>query len=74
MPTLFRLLITLLFLGGLAYAGMFALVTFVKPEQEAVSQRVPTRDLLGDTAAPAGGGTALPQPNVTSQPADAPAQ
>jgi hypothetical protein len=74
MPTLFRLLITLLFLGGLVYAGMFALVTFVEPEQEEINQRIPTRELLGDTTDPAGGGgTVLPQPNVTSTPAEAPA-
>lgn len=67
MPTLFRLLITLLFLGGLVYAGMFALVTFVKVEPEPVSQRIPTRDLLGETGnAPGGGGTVLPQPNITT--------
>ncbi len=49
MPSLFRLLITLLFLAGLVYAGMFALVAFVEPNQKEVSQRVPTRDLLGET-------------------------
>lgn len=75
MPTLFRLLITLIFLAGLGYAGMFALVTFVKPEPKEVSLRVPTRDLLGETNSPqTGAGTSLPQPNVSSQPADAPAQ
>jgi hypothetical protein len=74
MPTLFRLLITLLFLAGLVYAGMFALVTFVEPTPKQVSQRIPTRELLGETGQAGGGGTILPQPNVTSQPADAPAQ
>ncbi|WP_407925704.1 hypothetical protein [Devosia faecipullorum] len=69
MPTLFRLLITLLFLAGLAYAGMFALVTFVEVRPKEVTQRIPTRDLLGETGAPGGGGTILPQPNVTSAPA-----
>ncbi|SFV36983.1 hypothetical protein SAMN05216456_2689 [Devosia crocina] len=72
MPTLFRLLITLVFLGGLAYAGMFALVSFVEPEPKEVAVRIPTRELLGETAPtrPAG----LPTPNVTSTPAEAPAQ
>lgn len=75
MPTLFRLLITLLFLAGLVYAGMFALVTFIEPEQKEVSQRVSTRDLLGETEnAAGGGGTILPQPNVTTAPAETPAQ
>ncbi|WP_338721127.1 histidine kinase [Devosia sp. XK-2] len=67
MPTLIRLLITLIFLAGLVYAGMFVLVTFVEPTPKEVSQRIPTRELLGETEAsrPAGN---LPQPNVTSQP------
>lgn len=73
MPTLFRMLITLIFLGGLVYAGMFALISFVEPTPKEVSQRVPTRDLLGPTGTGANGGTGagsmLPQPNVTSQPA-----
>ncbi len=69
MPTLFRLLIALLFLAGLAYAGMFALVTFVQPTPKEVSQRIPTRELLGETEATRPG-TNLPQPNVTSTPED----
>lgn len=68
MPTLFRLLITLLFLAGIAFAGMFALVTFVEVTPKDVSQRIPTRDLLGETGASGTGGTNLPQPNVTSTP------
>lgn len=63
MPTLFRLLITLLFLAGLVYAGMFALVTFVEPRPKDVSQRISPRDLVGETANP---GTAMPTPNVSS--------
>lgn len=68
MPTLFRLLVFILFLGGLAYAGMFALVSFVQPEPKPVSLRIPARDLLGEpeTNRPAG----LPTPNVTSAPAN----
>jgi hypothetical protein len=49
MPSLIRLLITLIFLGGLVYAGMFALVAFVEPTPKEVSQRIPTRELLGET-------------------------
>lgn len=74
MPTLFRLLITLLFLAGLVYAGMFALVTFVEPTPKEVSQRIPARELLGEGAAAGGGGTTLPQPNVSSQPAESAGQ
>jgi hypothetical protein len=68
MPSLIRLVITLLFLAGLVYAGMFALVTFVEPTPKEVSQRIPTRELLGETAAERPG-TGLPQPNVSSEPA-----
>lgn len=55
MPTLIRLIITLAFLVGLVYAGMFALITFVEPTPEPVTIRIPARDLLesGGTAAPA---------------------
>lgn len=68
MPTLFRLLIIVLFLAGIAFAGMFALVSFIEVEPREITQRVPTRDLLGDPGAPGGGGTILPQPNVTTTP------
>jgi len=68
MPSLIRLLITLIFLAGLIYAGMFALVTFVEPTPKEVSQRIPTRELLGGTETARPGGN-LPQPNVTSEPA-----
>ena len=54
MPTLFRLLITLLFLAGLVYAGMIALVAFVEPTPKEVTIRIPQRELLG------GGQTGLP--------------
>lgn len=71
MPSLIRLLIILCFLGGLVYAGMFALVTFVEPTPKEVSQRIPTRELLGESEA-ARPGTSLPQPNVSSQPPTSP--
>lgn len=54
MPTLIRLIITLLFLAGLAYAGMVALIAFVEPTPKEVTIRIPTRDLLS------GGQPALP--------------
>jgi hypothetical protein len=54
MPSLIRLVITLLFLVGLVYAGMFALVAFVEPTQKDVTIRIPQRDLLS------GGQPALP--------------
>ncbi len=54
MPTLIRLVITLLFLAGLAYAGMIALIAFVEPTPKEVTIRIPARDLLS------GGQPALP--------------
>lgn len=54
MPTLIRLIISLLFLAGLAYAGMIALIAFVEPTPQEVTIRIPTRDLLS------GGQPALP--------------
>ena len=54
MPTLIRLVITLLFLAGLVYAGMFALIAFVEPAPREITIRIPQRDLL------AGGQPALP--------------
>ena len=71
MPTLFRLLITLIFLAGLVYAGMFALVSFVEPDPKEVSVRIPTREFLGEDAPSRPG---LPSPNVTSSPSETPAQ
>ncbi|HLV82615.1 MAG TPA: hypothetical protein VKY62_02435 [Devosia sp.] len=50
MPTLIRLIITLLFLAGLVYAGMVALVSFVEPAPKQVTIRIPARDLLGGGA------------------------
>lgn len=67
MPSLIRFIIILIFLGGLAYAGMFALVALVEPTPKEVSQRIPTRELLGETEATRPG-TNLPQPNVSSGP------
>ena len=63
MPTLIRLIITLLFLAGLVYADMFALVAFVEPTQKEQTIRIPQRDLLS------GGQPALPGQEA---PAEAP--
>jgi hypothetical protein len=40
-PSLFRFLILIGVLVGLAYAGMIALVTFVEPQPREMSQTVP---------------------------------
>lgn len=68
MPTLIRLIITLLFLAGLVYAGMFALVAFVEPTPKEVTIRIPARDLLsgGQPALP---GTAVPADEPAAEPA-----
>jgi hypothetical protein len=50
MPTLFRFLSTIVFLAGLVFAGMIALVTFVQPKQGEISTRVPIED-TGPSAA-----------------------
>lgn len=63
MPTLIRLIITLLFLAGLVYAGMVALVAFVEPTPKEVTIRIPSRDLLGG-GAPALPGTAPAEPSA----------
>lgn len=68
MPTLIRLIITLLFLAGLVYAGMFALVAFVEPTPREVTIRIPQRDLLS------GGQPALPGSQAPAEaPVEAPA-
>jgi hypothetical protein len=41
MPTLFRFLTTILFLVGLFYAAMFALVWYVKPKEGEITVRIP---------------------------------
>lgn len=46
MPTLIRLVIVLLVLGGLAYGAMFALIAFVEPNDKEVTIRIPARDLM----------------------------
>ena len=46
MPTLIRLFVFLLVLAGLAFGGMIALVAMVKPPDELVTIRIPSRDLL----------------------------
>ncbi|WP_224703791.1 hypothetical protein [Devosia aquimaris] len=66
MPTLIRLVISLLFLVGLVYVGMFMLVAYVEPEPKPVTIRIPTRELLGEPATP---GLGTPAPAVTAAPA-----
>ncbi len=44
-PSLFRLLLTVALLAGLAYGAMLALVTFVTPEPHEIIQNVPAARL-----------------------------
>jgi hypothetical protein len=46
MPTLIRLFVVLLVLGGLALGGMFGLTVFVKPREKDVTIRIPSRELV----------------------------
>jgi hypothetical protein len=45
MPTLFRFLMTIAVLVGLAYAAMFALATFVEPKKGEMTVRIPPEKL-----------------------------
>jgi hypothetical protein len=60
MPTLIRLIVALLFLAGLAFAGVFALTIFVDPGEKEITVKIPARQLV-----------ASPQPETPS-PADTP--
>lgn len=45
LPTLFRFFATLAILGGLVFAGMFALATFVEPTPREMSVAIPASKL-----------------------------
>lgn len=49
MPTLFRLVVAIAFLVGLAYAGMFALAVLVEPREKEVTVRIPASELLAES-------------------------
>lgn len=67
MPSLIRLIIVLLFLGGLVYAGMIALIAFVEPTPKEVTIRIPAAELLN------GGQRPLPGTQPAAEPAAEPA-
>jgi hypothetical protein len=46
MPTLIRLLVALLFLGGIGFAGLFALTLWVDPGQKQITVKIPQRELV----------------------------
>ena len=45
MPTLFRLLALIAIVGGIAFAAMFALATFVDPEPREMTETIPNARL-----------------------------
>jgi len=51
MPTLIRLFLVLVFLGGLGFAGMIALTVMVDPGERDITVKIPARELV-----PTGGG------------------
>ena len=50
MPTLIRLLIVLIVLGGLGLAGMIALTVMVDPGEKDITIKIPTRELVPPAA------------------------
>src|SRR5689334_3317145 len=50
MPTLIRLFLVLVFLGGLGFAGMIALTVMVDPGEKDVTIKIPARDLVAPSA------------------------
>ncbi len=46
MPTLFRFLITILLLGAIGYGAMWALATFVEPQQREMKVNVPASSFV----------------------------
>jgi hypothetical protein len=74
MPTLIRLLVFLVFLGGLAFVGMFALTAMVEPGEKEIRVRIPARDLMETTEGgdPLSLRDQLPAPMVTEPGADQP--
>ncbi len=70
MPSLIRLVITLLFLAGLVYGGMVALVIYVQPKQKEVTIRIPAADLLKSSDRSAAGPVVDPAPKPSATPVE----
>jgi hypothetical protein len=68
MPTLIRLIVILIFLGGLAFGGMLALTAMVQPGEKEIRIRIPARDLMGtdESGDPLNLRDQLPAPRVTT--------
>lgn len=50
MPTLIRLFIVLIVLGGLGFAGMIALTVMVDPGEKDITIKIPARELVAPSA------------------------
>ena len=81
MPTLVRLLIVLIILAGLGFAGMIALTVMVDPGEKDVTIKIPARDLVSTTGSngpidvnnlPAPVNVAPKDPSASSAPASGP--
>jgi hypothetical protein len=46
MPTLIRLIVALAFLGGIGFAGLYALTIFVHPSLKEITVKIPQRELV----------------------------
>ncbi|MGV3490677.1 MAG: hypothetical protein ACO1OG_05075 [Devosia sp.] len=46
MPTLIRLIVILLVLGGIGYGAMYGLVMMVEPREKVETIRIPARELM----------------------------
>ncbi len=53
MPTLIRLIVALVFLGAIGFAGLYALTVFVDPGEKTITVRVPARDMTLTPVVPA---------------------
>ncbi len=53
MPTLIRLIVALIFLGAIGFAGLYALTIFVDPGEKTITVRVPARDMTLTPVVPA---------------------
>ena len=52
MPTLIRLIVALIFLGVLGFAGLFALTILVDPGQKPMTVKISTKDMVLTPVAP----------------------
>lgn len=69
MPTLIRLIVALIFIGGIGFAGLYALTVFVDPGEKTITVRIPARDIaltpvVPAPPAPAPVAEAAPPPNT----------